>query len=162
MKVHEVVPNVERNELLAGAQFMDAFRVAISGANLDAREAAEKMFGRVPRWIEALLNLRNILVAPFGLKPSGAGEPNVGGMIGLFPVVSETPERMVLGFDDNHLDFRVVVDVAPSGNGQDVTATTLVHTHNRFGRAYLAIVLPFHRLIARTMLQQVSLRAASR
>ena len=81
-------------------------------------KAAERMFARSPRWIEALLALRNLVVAPFGLKTSGEGEPATGGMIGIFPVVSETPRRLVAGFNDHHLDFRVVVDVAPNGGGQ--------------------------------------------
>jgi hypothetical protein len=63
---------------------------------------------------------------------------------------------LVAGFNDKHLDFRVVVDVAAAGPGQSVTATTLVMTHNLFGRCYLAIILPFHRLIARAMLRQVA------
>ena len=33
---------------------------------------------------------------------------------------------------------------------------TLVLTHNLPGRCYLAIILPFHRLIARTLLRQVA------
>ena len=75
-------------------------------------------------------------------------------MIGIFPVLSETPERLVAGFNDHHLDFRVVVDVAAADAGQQVTTTTLVLTHNLLGRAYLAVILPFHRLIARAMLRQ--------
>jgi hypothetical protein len=35
--------------------------------------------------------------------------------------------------------------------------TTLVRMHNRLGRAYLAIVMPFHRVIARAMLRQVAI-----
>ncbi len=50
----------------------------------------------------------------------------------------------------------MVVDVATSGERQQVTATTLVRTHNWLGRSYLAIILPFHRLIVRTMLRQVA------
>ena len=34
--------------------------------------------------------------------------------------------------------------------------TTLVKTHNRLGRIYLAIILPFHRLVVRSMLAQVA------
>ena len=68
-------------------------------------------------------------------------------MIGIFPVISQTPDRLVAGFNDSHLDFRVVVDVATHGAGRQVTATTLVKTHNRLGRTYLAIILPFHRLM---------------
>jgi Protein of unknown function (DUF2867) len=53
-----------------------------------------------------------------------------------------------------------VIDVAaPEGDteaGQQVTATTLVKTHNVFGRLYLAIILPFHRLIVPAMLRQIA------
>ena len=156
MTVREVTPEIDPATLLAGAQVIDAYRVAVDRAALDARKAAERMFARGPRWIETLLRLRNLVVAPFGLKTSGEGEPATGGMIGIFPVVSETPERLVAGFNDHHLDFRVVVDVAPKGGSQEVTTTTLVLTHNWLGRTYLAVIMPFHRLIARVMLQQIT------
>jgi hypothetical protein len=156
MKVRAVEPDIDADTLLAGAQYVDAFRVAVDGDALDARHAAERMMARGPRWIEALLALRNRLVAPFGLKtpvPTGTGDTDT---IGTFPVVSETPDRLVAGFNDRHLDFRVVVDVASSDHGQQGTATTLVLTHNLLGRTYLAIILPFHRLIARTMMRQIA------
>ncbi|MBR0794058.1 DUF2867 domain-containing protein [Bradyrhizobium jicamae] len=154
MKVDEVTPDVDSGALLAGAQFIDAFRIETAQAGLDARHATEAMITRQPRWIELLIALRNILVAPFGLKKSGAGTGR--DMIGIFPVVSETPERLVAGFNDKHLDFRLVVDVATAGPRRNVTATTLVLTHNRFGRAYLAVILPFHRLIVPAMLRKVA------
>ena len=156
MTVREIKPTIDADVLLAGAQFIDAFSLDIGGRTLDARHAAERMMGRSPRWIEALVTLRNILVAPFGLKTSGAGTAAHGDMIGIFPVLSETADRLVAGFDDSHLDFRVVVDVASVDQGQRVTATTLVRTHNLLGRVYLAIILPFHRLIVRRMLRQVA------
>jgi hypothetical protein len=156
MKVQEVTPNVDTAVVLAGAQFADAFRIAVDGPPLDARIAAQRMMGRSPRWIESLLSLRNALVAPFGLKTSGAGDQGAGGLIGIFPVLIETPDRLVAGFNDSHLDFRVVVDVTASAQGQQVTATTLVRTHNFLGRAYLAIIMPFHRLVVRSLLRQVA------
>jgi hypothetical protein len=156
MKVREVEPEIDAGALLAGAQFIDAFSVTVEDAALDARRAAGKMLARGPQWIETLMNLRNRLVAPFGLKtPSSTGSASTDA-IGIFPVVSETPGRLVAGFNDSHLDFRVVIDVAGSGPGQRVTATTLVLTHNLLGRTYLAIILPFHRLIVRSMLRQVT------
>jgi hypothetical protein len=161
MTVDEVTPRVEAGTVLAGAQFSDAFRVDVDGINLDARRAAEKLLAQNPGWIDALLRLRNTLVRPFGLKTSGLGEPASGGMIGIFPVISETPERVVAGFDDRHLDFRVVVDVEPYRPGHRVTATTLVKTHNLLGRAYLAVVLPFHRLIVRSLLRHAFLSSKS-
>jgi Protein of unknown function (DUF2867) len=130
--------------------------VAVDGTALDARGAAQKMLGRQPRWITALMALRDYLVTPFGLKTSEANNTTTTDAIGIFPVLSQSPARLVAGFDDSHLDFRVVVDVANAGPGQQVTATTLVLTHNRLGRMYLAIILPFHRLIVRSMLRQVA------
>jgi hypothetical protein len=156
MNVHAVQPNADTYPLLAGAQFSDAFSVEMDGAGLDARQAAERMLGRGPRWIDLLMRLRNTLVAPFGLKTPSPNQPASAGTIGIFPVLSETPGRIVAGFDDSHLDFRVVVDVAAAGHGQRVTATTLVLTHKLLGRVYLTIILPFHRLVARTMLRQVA------
>jgi hypothetical protein len=50
----------------------------------------------------------------------------------------------------------VVVDVAAFADGQQVTTTTLVKTHNWLGRTYLTVIMPFHRLISRTMLRQVT------
>lgn len=156
MTVHEVTPAVDADTLLAGAQFADAFRIEIDDRDLDARRAAERMMARQPRWAEALLSLRNFLVAPLGLKTSGASPAAPGDMIGIFPVVSETSGRLVTGFNDRHLDFRVVVDVTPPGGVRQVTATTLVKTHNWLGRVYLALILPFHRLIVPALLRQVA------
>jgi Protein of unknown function (DUF2867) len=156
MRVREVAPPTGTGTLLAGAQFADAFRIEIASQTLDARHAAQRMMGRSPRWIEMLLSLRNLLVAPLGLKTSGESPTSPREMIGIFPILSQAPDRLVAGFDDRHLDFRVVVDVAPSGPGQQVTATTLVLTHNMLGRIYLAIIKPFHRLVVAAMLRQVA------
>jgi Protein of unknown function (DUF2867) len=158
MVIREVEPDVDRESVLAGAQFADAFRITVTDAKLDARGAAERIFSRSPRWVKLLLDLRNSIVAPFGLKTSAAREAKAGGMVGMFPVLSETPQQLIAGFNDHHLDFRVVVDVNPVDGGRDqqVTTTTLVLTHNRLGRAYLMVIMPFHRLIAKSMLGQIS------
>ena len=144
-------PGVDGDVPLPNADFTDAYSVHVAEP-LDALQAARRMMGRRPRWVNGLLMLRNLAVMPFGLK---SGAPTEGERIGIFPVVSASPERVVMGFDDAHLDFRVVVDVAPQGSGQKVTATTLVRTRNRLGRLYLAAVKPFHRAIVPAMLAQV-------
>jgi len=67
-------------------------------------------------------------------------------------VLSETPERLIAGFNDFHLDFRIVVDVAGDAASREVTLTTLVKTNNLLGRTYLAIITPFHKVVARSMI----------
>ena len=102
--------------------------------------------------------LRNRITGLFGLKagvrpPSSTGHGNIG----IFPVLAESPEEMLMGLDDRHLDFRVAVTVRPAAAGaQQVTVTTVVHTHNRLGRIYLAAIMPFHRLIARSLLNRAA------
>jgi hypothetical protein len=151
--VREVEPRSDTRPALSGAQFSDAFSITIDD-DLDARHAAERMMTGKSWWIDTLLALRNVLVAPFGLKDGK--HKNAGlDVIGIFPVVSESPERLIAGFDDKHLDFRVVVDVSGAKPGRSVTATTLVMTHNLLGRAYLAVIMPFHKVIVRSMLRRI-------
>ena len=153
--VREITPDVDAGAVLAGAQFIDAFRAEVGTTQLSAREACTRMVLHGPRWIDMLTRLRNILVTPFGLKKSGEGAYAPGGLIGLFPVVSETPERLVAGFNDYHLDFRIVVDVAGEATLRHVTVTTLVKTNNLLGRTYLTLITPFHKLVARSMMGSI-------
>ncbi len=155
MKIAKIDPDIDAHSVLAGAQFIDAFRMTVEGTGLDARTAAERMFGHSPRWVQMLLALRDILVTPFGLTTTKDARHLAGDRVGMFPVISATAHRVVAGFDDRHLDFRGVIDVVAAGRGQQVTATTVVLTHNLLGRTYLAVITPFHRLIVRTMLRQV-------
>lgn len=152
----EIAPDIETDVLLPGAQFADAFRLVLSDGAVDAPAAARRMLGRTPRWIATLLTLRRHLVAPFGLKHPASAPNGAPDRIGIFPILTQAPERVVLGLDDKHLDFRLVVDVALVDGRQSVTATTIVKTHNLLGRRYLAMILPFHRIIARTQLRQAA------
>jgi Protein of unknown function (DUF2867) len=142
--------------VLAGAQFGDSFAIVVDNVSLNARRAAEQMFGRRQGWPNALLVVRDVVVRPFGLQTTNSKPPAGAIRIGFFPVVSETAKRIVAGFDDKHLDFRVIIDVSAEGGGTRVVATTLVLTHNLLGRIYLGTILPFHRLIVRSMLNRLS------
>lgn len=101
--------------------------------------------------------LRNTIVGLFGLKGAGT----LTGASGGFPVVSESPDQIVLGFDDRHLDFRIVLDVSSAGGVQHASVTTLVDRHNLAGRVYIVAVTPFHRLIVRTMLRKLAVFEAT-
>jgi Protein of unknown function (DUF2867) len=151
-----IAPPLDTAPALPRADFCDAFAIDVEGPALDAPEAARRAFDRMPGWALALLTMRNAIVRPFGLK-TGAEASSPAHRNALFPILSSSPERMVLGFDDAHLDFRIVVDiVALNDNQQRVIATTLVRRNNRFGRAYLATILPFHKAIVPAMLAQIS------
>ena len=114
--------------------FLDCYSVASS---LSPREAAALGLS-LPGWARALLALRNALVRPFGLKTGTPEGP-------IFPTCHETDSEIVLGTDDRHLDFRIGV-IRQDGR---IYMSTWVHPHNRWGRTYLRLVMPFHILISR-------------
>lgn len=162
MSVHAFAPEASTRPWLVGAGFADAYRLTIGGPPIDAATAAERVFARRPAWVAALIALRNRLVAPIGLKGTEETElekaaPDRPRRIGFFPIISQTSDRVVMGFDDWHLDFRVIVDASPlSLDCQQISATTLVRTHNLVGRLYLLLITPFHRVIVRTILAQAA------
>lgn len=108
MHVQMVMPESKLTVLLPGAKFSDAYRLVVDEPDLDAITAARRVLERSPRWIRWLMRLRNQITSLFGLKPAELalhdrreGSANVGA----FPIISNAPERVVLGFDDKHLDF---------------------------------------------------------
>jgi Protein of unknown function (DUF2867) len=161
MRPIAVAPSADCIHALPDADFRDAFAIDVQDATLDAPAAARRAFAGQPGWIANLLALRNMLVRPFGLRTGAdAGVPD-SRRIGIFPLVSSTPDRVVLGFDDVHLNFRLVVDVqALNDTTRRVTATTLVHRNNLLGRVYLASVMPFHKAIVPTMLARLKPHAS--
>lgn len=156
-RIRAVAPEPSVINHLTDATFIDAYQV-VAPTPLSAENFARAAFEKPPTWISHLLALRNAAVAVFGLKTGReAGDPR--DWIGIFPVEAMTPDRIVLGFDDKHLDFRVVVDVARKDNGCEITATTLVREHNLFGRIYLTTILPFHRAIVPVLLRRAAREA---
>ena len=135
-------PCVDGERILPGYQFADAYKVS-APHGMDAIEATRLAFSRHPPWVRTLMGLRNRLGRLVGLKPAPAGG---------FPVIRQSADEVVLGFDDRHLDFRVVVAIA----GGFATVTTLVRWHNAWGRVYLAAIMPFHRAIAARIIEGVA------
>ncbi|WP_244474780.1 MULTISPECIES: DUF2867 domain-containing protein [unclassified Rhizobium] len=140
---------------LRSADWADRYVITTDPRAESALELAHRLFGSSPRWVHLLLALRNRIVALFGLKSAELAIAD-GERVGAFPVVSARDEQVVLGFDDSHLDFRIVLDVAPTGSQtRKVAITTLVERHNLFGRFYILAITPFHKLIVRTILARL-------
>ena len=148
-EVQAVLPN----EALPNADWADAWQVVISRPFLNARVAANDIVSSFPIWTYPMLVLRQIMVLPFGLK--GSGKKDKSKKIGIFPIVSESEKTLIAGFDDSHLDFRIIVDLESVKNRQSVTLTTVIQRHNLIGKLYLMAVMPFHRAIIRSALNKL-------
>jgi hypothetical protein len=158
-RVSAVRPDPELAALLPGAQFVDAYAASLAGACPSAIAAAHRMLDHPPAWFRGLIRLRDVAVAPFGVTTTRAAAGLPGPRIGFFPLLRSTPDEVVLGLEDSHLDFRLVVRSTPQAGGGQVTVTTVVRLNNLFGRLYLATITPAHRLIMRAFLRRLSLRS---
>jgi hypothetical protein len=119
-------------------------------SDLTPQEAVKVAFN-MPTWVSALMRLRNIIVAPLGLKTDDIREASSDDTANLFPVTYEDDSQIVVGANDSHLNFRISI-VQHEGH---IHMATWVHRNNWIGRAYLAIIMPFHVLIVRSCVTRI-------
>jgi len=145
--------------LYTSMDLADAFAIRLpAGTSSDPDLLARFILSHQPSWIGWLMNVRDIVVACFGLK-TARHLASLAHRIGPFKVYSTNQTEIVLGEDDKHLDFRLSIlcagETEPEGSRQ-LVFSTVVQCHNRLGRAYIFVIAPFHRLVVRASL----LRAA--
>jgi hypothetical protein len=159
LPAHSGVSEVYRTVHLA-----DAFAIALPpGSTLDPQVLARFIFAQQPAWIGKLTNLRDLIVAGFGLKTARElallGNSATAQRVGIFKVYSTSQNEIVVGEDDKHLDFRVSVlcsrETASTSGGQ-LTLSTVVHCHNLLGHAYLFVIAPFHRMVVKASLRRAA------
>ncbi len=145
-------------ELLGAAglprvDFTDTFAVRLpAGSSRDVVDWYRALLGAGnPAWVTALMRVRNRLARLLDLH-------TVGGLSGTSPfaVLTRSGDTLVVGAGDKHLDFRGVLRIV----ADDLQCATVVHQHNTTGRAYFAVVKPFHRAIVPALLRRAARRAA--
>jgi hypothetical protein len=142
--------------------FLDGQSVPLPHPAPDAADLTIATFFAMPDWVKLLLAVRDRLVGPLGLRTGSEADlrpPTREEIIdasypGIFAVHSATPDEVILGANDRHLDFRV--SVLRSVEQDLVAISTWVHPHNLAGRLYLAGVYPFHRIIVARCLANAS------
>lgn len=128
--------------------FIDCYSCA---SPLDVRAAAQVAMA-MPGWSRALLQLRNRIVAPLGLKTELSGDDDH-----MFPLTYDTEDELNFGLDDSHLNFRIAV-LRAQGR---IYMATWVHRNNLLGRAYLLAVMPFHILLSRQAVGRIAQAASA-
>lgn len=151
---------------LEGADFHDAWAIDAGDPSLSALGQFLKVLQATPRWVNACITLRNRAVQLVGLKDLGklsAINPSKrdtdyrpGDRVGIFTLFELSPDEVLMGDRDKHLDVVLSVHCQRSpGQPVRVTVTTVVHTKNRLGRLYMLPVRPMHKLIAPSTLRAI-------
>jgi hypothetical protein len=148
---------------LKTVHFSDAYQTKCN-PKLNVQDAYEAIFGHSPQWVRSLLTVRGMVASVLGLKhvadadfSRAPGENyQVTQRVGLFSVQSNESNELIVGDNDKHLDFRISIYRSSANGVEIVTVSTVVEIHNAVGRLYMLVVKPFHRLIARSMLQKAA------
>ncbi|WP_175166281.1 DUF2867 domain-containing protein [Paraburkholderia fynbosensis] len=143
------------------ADFGDAFSIELpESASRDAEDLARHIFAQPAEWVVMLVGLRDTLVWPLGLKRAVDLAAEGGDRINIFRVFERYDGEIILGEDDIHLNFRVSVLVQPASDGRlrRLIVTTLVFHNRLLGRAYFALIAPFHRAVVRASLDKAQRR----
>lgn len=155
---------------LAGAYYADCYRMALPHGDDSALQLYLDVVARTPGWINAMMKLRNRVVARLGLKDLGllgeidADKPaaayRVGDRVGIFTLLHVSEDEVVLGDSDKHLRAQVSVCKLEEreGEGGAVAVSTVVHIHNLLGRVYMLFVTPMHKLIVPASLRRLAPR----
>lgn len=146
------------NGFYTATNLADAFAIALPDGVLQNPEIlARFLFAAQPAWIGHLMQLRDTLVAGFGLKTARQLTVASGRRVGIFRIYETHADEIILGEDDKHLDFRVSVLLRPGATSPQLVVSTVVQCHNLLGRAYITLIAPFHRRVVRAHLQRAAL-----
>jgi Protein of unknown function (DUF2867) len=131
---------------------IDSYVIALTNPDRSLVSLYAGALDHLPEVFRHLLVLRSIIVKPFGIAGVSHRELSqpidtqtsyaVGDKIGRWTLYGQYPDELITGANDKHLDFRVSLF---REDGARIVLSTAVMTHNTFGRAYLAAILPFHR-----------------
>ncbi len=141
----------------ADCRFLHQARVQLPG-DLAPLEAWNRVMAHPLPGMALAFRLRDWISARFGVKRIGgfsgerARSAEPGQRLDFFLIEEATPERLLLSERDRHLDVLTCLTATASDTGTEVTILSSVVTHNAFGRAYMLVVGPAHRLIVWAML----------
>jgi len=150
----DLPPGSRLRDALSPIDYLESFAVDADALDRTIVEIYAALLGRPPAIFKHALVLRSLVVKPLGLRGVGYRDLDraidtartyaPGDKLGRWTIFAQTADELVTGEDDAHLNFRVSVLREP--DAKRIVLSTSVQTRNALGRAYLATILPAHRL----------------
>ena len=160
MKEQNTIPE---NSLLESAEiridYVDIFSIQLERNDVQSWEPIVAFFECSPKWVSVLFEIRNKIVKLLGLKANLANLEKMnppfkkGDKFGSFYLYEIDDSESLLGEDDFHLNFRMSLKIDKS---QILHITTAIEFNNIFGKIYLAIIKPFHKLIVKRFIKKMA------
>lgn len=156
-------------ESLPRVDFADAIEASFrSRKNVQPARLLPLFFAAIPTPARWLLGVREVLARLVGLKTAQSRRQveremrhfrgRVGERIALFEVLAASPNELLTGVNDRHLDFRLSFLIQPTSPGTyRLWLLTMVQAHNKLGRGYMAMVKPFHSWLMGRVVRKMAL-----
>jgi hypothetical protein len=143
-----------QKSLFTKIDFIDTFSTTNHSSNIE--EITTLIFNTTPKWINSLFALRNRIAGLFGYGIELPRDYNenfkVGEYIKFFKIYSISDNEVILGADDSHLNFRVLI-IDDKSSSHNIKVITIVEFNNLKGKIYMSVINPFHKLIVRRMVK---------
>lgn len=134
--------------------FRDALQTKVERTELTPSQLQQAIFNYLPSWVNTLMAIRNRIVKVFGFNVDKAGmssskdELEVGDQAGFLTVIAKSEDEIISIADDKHMTFYLSV----KKQSDSVVVSSLVNQKTLIGRLYVNAILPFHYIIARTVI----------
>jgi hypothetical protein len=140
--------------------FSDSLGMRVERTDIDIHDVVNCFFTAAPGFVTHLMKLRDMIVGSMGLKTGDYTKREKvvfekGKDMGLFKMFEKNDHEAIIGADDKHLNFRVSLYVNSEINTTEILISTMVVFNNRWGKIYMGIVSPFHKVVVKSMIKHM-------
>ena len=149
--------------------YSDVFQLKSSAIKIlpVPRDCMVVFFKSFPPVFVKLLLFREQLVKMFGLKTAqetsreerervlNEFKGNIGDQIAIFEVLDKSPQELLTGQTDKHLDFKLSFISYQENNDVFIELATVVAINSAFGKGYFSLVKPLHCYFVKRILRRM-------
>ncbi|MDR2293228.1 MAG: DUF2867 domain-containing protein [Prevotellaceae bacterium] len=129
--------------------------------NITPDDVMVNIWKNFPTWVNVLFRIRNFVVRIAGLKSLETNDLlliekciRTGEAFKFISFPAKSDKETVLLLSDKHLNAYLSVHIDNDGKHKNISISTLVHFHNKLGRAYFFIIKPFHIIIVKNIFKR--------
>ncbi|WP_171013018.1 DUF2867 domain-containing protein [Arcobacter arenosus] len=141
-------------EYIDRVDYTDSFETKVSSGET-IKELYLELVNSKSKTTDFLMYIRNKIMSIFGVKTVDKNindDFTVGSKIGLFKIYYISDTEIIAGEKDWHLDFCVSF----FKKDDKVMLSTIVKYNNGFGKIYMNIIKPFHKLLVKNSLKKLN------
>ncbi|WP_415903755.1 DUF2867 domain-containing protein [Neptuniibacter sp. QD48_55] len=137
--------------------YRDSFQVSVRHNGLNAKDVYHRIFGYMPKSMQLALKIRNAVVKMFGFSASSTemslslNEIEEGRKAGFLNIELVTDGEVVCGAYEPNMDMWLSV---MKTSDHEFAVSTLVNLKTKSGKIYMAMIKPFHKVVAKYCIHQ--------